>query len=739
MSSSFAPKSPSRAPLPPLLAGEAETGAKEEALERMEELRAAMLRALEILHAVRALFELKPEATRAEFQRFVGHALERLPELQALEWIPRVSGSGRAAIEASARADGFADYTFHAIDARGRLAPAPEAEEYWPVHYVEPAAANQPVLGLDLRADPCRRAALERAAETGLPTATTPLRLAQLGQRRLGFLVVMAVKGGEAASDNANIEAPLDVAPAVPAPVGWVLAVFRVQKLVEQVFAPLVSRGLHLEIRDLHDEGMPAFAAGESFAANAAAGGEPAWRYVQDMPIAGRIWRFTFTPGPRFRAADPDWLRRAASELQRTNAVLERRVAERTAELAARSAALEEVNRELRAEAARREAAETALARADAQLSHLSEAESRQWGLAGLVGRSERFGRMLREVRAVQAAERTTVLLTGESGTGKELTARAIHYGGAQASAPFVRVDCAALPADQAESLLFGQARGVGPGAASERRGYCELAEGGTLFFDEIGDLAPALQARLLRVLEDGAFLPLGALTPRTMNARVIAATHADLPAFVAAGRFRQDLYYRLMHYHIAVPALRERLDDVPALARHFVRTLSAELKRAAPRLRPDALHRLLAHGYPGNIRELKNTLERAIIYAGGDELGGEHIVFAPQAGGSCGATGEGATGSFAPHVAGSGMATANGIGVGDLGRKFLADLPLNLSEAEDILMARAIAVAEGNLSQAARLLGINRASLYRWQERRRAAANTGAASPSASVTMTAD
>jgi DNA-binding NtrC family response regulator len=339
----------------------------------------------------------------------------------------------------------------------------------------------------------------------------------------------------------------------------------------------------------------------------------------------------------------------------------------------------------------------------------LSEADSRQWALAGLVGRSDRFGRMLREVRAVQGAARTTVLLTGESGTGKELTARAVHYGGAQASAPFVRVDCAALPSEQAEALLFGQARGAG--GVGERRGYCELAEGGTLFFDEIGDLSPVLQARLLRVLEDGAFMPVGALAPRTMSARVIAATHADLPALIAAGRFRQDLYYRLMHYHIAVPALRERLEDVPALAQHFARVISAELKRSAPRLRPDALQRLLAHAYPGNIRELRNTLERAIIYAGGEELGGEHIVFAPHAG---------TVGSSPPVPP---PATSPETGFGEIGRKFLAELPLNLAEAEDILMARAIAVAEGNLSRAARLLGINRASLYRWQDRRAAAA----------------
>ncbi len=387
---------------------------------------------------------------------------------------------------------------------------------------------------------------------------------------------------GEGDAGDGTGESAASVAARAPV-LGWVLAVFRIQSFVERIFAPLIGRGLRVEIRDLQDETTPPFIAGDA----SGAGTPPAWRYERDMPLAGRVWRFTFTPGPRFRAADPDWLRRAAEILQRTNETLERRVAERTAELAARGAALERANAELRAEAARREAAESALARADAQLSLLTEAETRQWALAGLVGRSARFGQMLREVRAVQGAARTTVLLTGESGTGKELTARAIHYGGAQATAPFVRVDCAALPADQAEALLFGQARGGGPGAVPERRGYCELAEGGTLFFDEIGDLPPGLQARLLRVLEDGAYLPLGAHAPRTMNARVIAATHANLPALITAGRFRQDLYYRLMHYHIAVPALRERLQDVPALAQHFVRMISAELKRAARKQAP--------------------------------------------------------------------------------------------------------------------------------------------------------
>lgn len=686
-----------------LLPAEAEAGAKQEILERMEELRSALLRALEILHAVQALFEIKPTATRAEFARFVGRALKRQPELQALEWIPRVAGVDRASWVHGARGEGLEDFDFREIDARGELVAAGPRDEYWPVAYAEPAAENRAVLGLDLRSDACRRAALEQAATSGLPTATSPLRLAQLGPGRLGFLVVLAVR------DDGSADAAL-------APRGWVLAVFRVQNLVERVFAPLLSRGLRMEIRDLHDETTPAFVTGETPPADFT----PAWRYEQDMPLAGRVWRFRFTPGPGFHFDDPAWLRRAAETLHRANELLEQRVAERTAELEARGVALERANAELREEAARRAAAETALARADAQLSLLSEAEARQWALAGLVGRSASFGQMLREVRAVQAAERTTVLLTGESGTGKELTARAIHYGGARAGAPFVRVDCASLPPEQAEALVFGQARGSGSGAAAERRGFCELAEGGTLFFDEIGELPSPLQARLLRVLEDGAYLPVGAHAARTMNARVIASTHADLPARISAGRFRQDLYYRLMQYHIAVPPLRDRLEDVPALAQHFVRVIAAELKRPAPRLRPETLQRLLAHSYPGNIRELRNTLERAIIYSGGPELGSEHIVFAP--------------GALLPALPGAGAGAASDTAsplpaavaasaAGDLGRKFLADLPLNLSEAEDILIARAIAVAEGNMSRAARLLGINRASLYRWQDRRVACA----------------
>ena len=204
---------------------EIEAAAKQDALERMEELRAALLRALEILHAVQALFELKPEAGRAEFARFVRRALDRLPELHAIEWIPRVRGGGRAAVEAAARSEGLGDFCFCERDGRGGLTPAPEREEYWPVAYVEPVAPNHPVLGFDLRSEPSRREALARAAESGLPVATSPLPLAQAGERCPGFLVVMAVRAAERVG--------METADAgSTATIGWVLAVFRVQCLV---------------------------------------------------------------------------------------------------------------------------------------------------------------------------------------------------------------------------------------------------------------------------------------------------------------------------------------------------------------------------------------------------------------------------------------------------------------------------------------------------------------------------
>jgi DNA-binding NtrC family response regulator len=323
------------------------------------------------------------------------------------------------------------------------------------------------------------------------------------------------------------------------------------------------------------------------------------------------------------------------------------------------------------------------------------------FSLAGLVGESEAFCGLLRTIRTACSASRLPILFTGESGTGKTALVGALHAA-ASDGGPLVRVDCTTLPAAEAEAQarLFGVADAPDGSAPP----WCELAGGGTLFLDEIGGLPPGLQAALLQLVEDGRYLPLGATASRPLNARVIATTHADLPARVAAGHFRRDLYYRLARFPIAVPPLRERLEDVPVLVRHFLPRLAKELHLPAPPVRPEALQRLIAHNYPGNVRELRHTLERALLHADGADLGPEHVVFAPVAG---------------PDSAGTVPEGPLPGGVGELGRQLLGELPLNLAEAEDILIGRAVTIAEGNLSRAARLLGINRASLYRWQERR--------------------
>ncbi len=218
------------------------------------------------------------------------------------------------------------------------------------------------------------------------------------------------------------------------------------------------------------------------------------------------------------------------------------------------------------------------------------------------------------------------VLVTGESGTGKELVARRIHARSARAAGPFVAVNAAALPESLAESELFGHERGAFTGADRARAGRFEEAHGGTLFLDEIGELAPALQAKLLRVLEDGRVRRLGSEKDVTVDVRLIAATNRDLAREVETGGFRRDLYFRLAVVPIALPPLRERPGDVPLLARHFVSRLAARHRLPEPELTPEALDVLGAQGWPGNVRELRNALERAVVVRGGLAIRAEDV-----------------------------------------------------------------------------------------------------------------
>jgi DNA-binding NtrC family response regulator len=213
------------------------------------------------------------------------------------------------------------------------------------------------------------------------------------------------------------------------------------------------------------------------------------------------------------------------------------------------------------------------------------------------------------------------VLITGENGTGKELVARAIHEHSRRADGPFVKLNCAAIPAELIESELFGHEKGAFTGATQQRRGKFELADGGTLFLDEIGDMNPNAQAKVLRVLQENELERVGGGETIKVDVRVVAATNKDLPAEIAAGRFREDLYYRLAVVPIELPPLRGRREDIPALVDHFIAQACADNGRRTKKVAPSAMTLVMQHEWPGNVRELKNVVERLVILTGEAEV----------------------------------------------------------------------------------------------------------------------
>ncbi len=235
--------------------------------------------------------------------------------------------------------------------------------------------------------------------------------------------------------------------------------------------------------------------------------------------------------------------------------------------------------------------------------------------LAGIVGESEALRAAFALVERA-AASQATVLVSGETGTGKELLARAVHFGSRRREAPFIAVNCAAFPETLLESELFGHLRGAFTGADRDKKGLFEVAAGGTLFLDEVGETSPALQAKLLRVLQEREIRPVGALRAQAVDVRVIAATNRDLRREVARGAFREDLYYRLAVFEIPVPPLRERPGDVLLLARHFLSLHGRRDGKAGLRLASDAIHLLQSYPWPGNVRELENEMQRAVALA---------------------------------------------------------------------------------------------------------------------------
>jgi DNA-binding NtrC family response regulator len=236
-----------------------------------------------------------------------------------------------------------------------------------------------------------------------------------------------------------------------------------------------------------------------------------------------------------------------------------------------------------------------------------------------LIGSSAGMRKVQKTIGLV-ADSASTILIQGETGTGKEEVARALHAFSRRRARPFIPVNCAAIPADALESELFGHVRGAFAGAASDRAGAFHEAEGGTLFLDEIGDMPAAMQAKILRVIQDCVVTPLGGRSAR-VDVRLVAATHRDLPALVAEGTFRADLYYRLNVFPIHIPPLRERMDDVPLLVSHFIEKYNRLEKRKIEGVEPEALASLMGYYWPGNVRELENTIERAVLLTEGGRI----------------------------------------------------------------------------------------------------------------------
>jgi DNA-binding NtrC family response regulator len=243
----------------------------------------------------------------------------------------------------------------------------------------------------------------------------------------------------------------------------------------------------------------------------------------------------------------------------------------------------------------------------------------------GIVGRSRRMQEVI-ETAKIVAQSKSTVLITGETGTGKEMVARAIHFHSAQRDMPLIKVNCAAIPETLLESELFGHVRGAFTGAATSKKGKFALADGGTIFLDEIGTMSTALQAKLLRVLQEREFEPLGSERTQKVDVRVIAATNRDLRQMVADGRFQEDLYYRLNVIPIHIAPLRERRDDIPVLVEHFIGKHAQRAGKRIDGLAPGVLEALQAADWPGNVRELENTVERAVVLSPTSVIGSDVV-----------------------------------------------------------------------------------------------------------------
>jgi two-component system, NtrC family, response regulator HydG len=302
-----------------------------------------------------------------------------------------------------------------------------------------------------------------------------------------------------------------------------------------------------------------------------------------------------------------------------------------------------------------------------------------------LLGSSPAMQRVFALARQAAPSD-VNVLITGDSGTGKELVARALHFNSPRGARPFVPVNCAAVPAGLLESELFGHVKGAFTGAVGSRRGLFREASGGTLFLDEIGDMAPELQAKLLRVIEERSVRPVGSDEAVSLDVRLVAATNTDLAARIREGRFREDLYYRLAVLPIHLPPLRERKEDIPLLAQHFLQRATAASRKPIQGFTPEAMAALLRHAWPGNVRELENAVERAVALTGGTQVSADALLL------------EAALTHQPPLT--------------------LARFPERptLRALTDEYAALVLREAGGDKVRAAQILGVSKRTLYRWE-----------------------
>ena len=303
-----------------------------------------------------------------------------------------------------------------------------------------------------------------------------------------------------------------------------------------------------------------------------------------------------------------------------------------------------------------------------------------------LLGQNAKMREIAEQIARVAAAP-TTVLIRGESGTGKELVARAIHRSSPLRDKPLITVNCTALTPTLMESELFGHKRGAFTGAVTDKAGLFEKADGGTIFLDEVGDMPVEMQGKLLRVLQAGETKPVGDVVTRKVRVRVIAATNRDLEKALEAGEFRQDLFYRFNTFTITLPPLRERIEDIPVLAYHFLRKAEAKVNKKVDRISPEALDMMKRYAWPGNLRELENSIERAVVLASGRQIDASHLPFHRQELGPIGVTSEGTFQEAKERM-------------------------ITLFERDAVI--RFLTEARGNISAAARKAGITRRNFHR-------------------------